>query len=309
MHSISPYTIRCFNPHVKGPNREDHYSPLGSVGQYDTYNLLKEFIEHRVGKYEIIEGTKQIYRFHNFKFDDEKRQFHGFMQAGSYGLKTNIININTGEVDFEKAQHNAEMMNHYVRFFVPKDLNEGVVLLQNIKNIGVKTILYGIISDHFATVTKRVLQMNPLAYEKAFKEWQNAVAKEIKLTKFKGLANIEDQVEKLGHYEQELVIKASRKKNLGSLKDYFTPGSDQLAAVEVLTPLCAEVKTVVEMGGRKRTFRIGANPSQQICEIELDETEVPVDAGIPSTQHLAKWCRGLLQEFVRVLYPNMKVEI
>lgn len=309
MHSVSPYTIRCFNPNVKGANREDHYSPLGSVGQFDAYVVLRDFIKSRIDKYELIEDSQQIYRFHNFNFDDGKRQFHGFMQAGTYGLKTNIININTGKVDFKKAQHNAEMLTHYIRFFVPKDLNEGIVLLHNIKNVGIKTILYSIMSKHFNDVTKRVLQMNPLAYEKAYKEWEDAVAKEVKLTKFKGLANIEDQVDKLGHCEQELIFKATRKKNLGTLKDYFTPGSEQLAAIEVLTPLCAEVKTVVEIGGRKRTFRIGSNPSQQICEIELDETEVPVDAGVPDARLFAAWCRKLLLEFARTIYPKVKVEI
>ena len=110
------------------------------------------------------------------------------MQAGTYGTKTDIIDINTGKVAFSKVPNNSEVINHYVQFFVPKQLNEGIVLLHNYKNIGIKTLLHSILSVHFSSVTKRVLQMNPLAYAKAYNEWQNAVAKEIKLIKFTGMA-------------------------------------------------------------------------------------------------------------------------
>ncbi|AOE85851.1 hypothetical protein THL1_3303 [Pseudomonas sp. TCU-HL1] len=259
-------------------------------------------------KYQIVPGSNQIYCFHGFKFNDERRQFAGYLQAGAYGTKTDIINIKTGKIDFKKAQDNAEMINHYVRFYVPKDLNEGVALLHNYKNVGVKTLLYSILGAEFGRVTGRVLQMNPLAYGKAYSEWEKAAAKEIKLVRFKGMANYEDQIANLGHSEQELIIKSTRKNKLGQLSDYYTAGTKQREAIEMLSPLCAEIKTVVELGGKKRTFRIGANPNQQVCEIELDESEVPVVAGNPDPDSLHKWCGSLLREFVESIYPGMGIK-
>lgn len=61
-------------------------------------------------------------------------------------------------------------------------------------------------------MTKRVLQMNPLAYAKAYNEWQNAVAKEIKLIKFTGMGAAEDQIA-VRHAETEVVIKSGRKRS------------------------------------------------------------------------------------------------
>lgn len=309
MHFISPYTVRCYDPASKAPKLEDRYSALGKVGQFDAYFVLKDFIQPLIGSYKIVAGRKQIFRFHDVVFDDASRQFYGWFQAGSYGLKSDIVNIKTGNVDYYKVQENAEMINHYVHFFLPKDFNEGVAILHGYKNIGIKTLLHSLVAAQFKKVTGRVLQMHPLAYEKAMVEWQDAQAKEIRLVKYKGMAHLEDQIAALGNQEQELVIRATRKKSLGRLQDYFKAGSEQLAAVEVLTPLCSEVKTVVEMGGRRRTFRVGANPRNHVCEVELDEAEVPVIAGNPEPISMLKWCRKLLQDFVDSVYPKLGVKV
>jgi len=311
LNTISPYTIRCHDPLKKGKKTEDSYSPLGAIGAFDTYKIFKDFIQSKGAKYHNIEESKQIYCFMNFTFDDAKREFRGIIKSGAYGSRTDIVNVDTGNVDFKRLEKNAEVLGHYVRFYVPEKMNEGVVLLHNQKNVGIKTLLYELLREEFALKTKRVLQMHPLAYEKAFSEWQKAVAKEIKLVKFKGMGSIEDQIKKLGHNEaeQDVIIKAPRKSGLGSLKDYFTEGSDQRAAIEVLTPLCAEVKTVVEMGGRKRTFRLGATASGQVCEIDVDEEKVTIIAGNPKMAELHNWCTILLNEFLASIYPGMGVKV
>lgn len=309
MNSISPYTIRIFDPNKKAKVVEDNYSLLGRVGKFDIYFELKKFIEANKDKYLFAPGGNQIYAFFGFRFDDQKRLFRGFVRAGTYGTKTDIININTGAVAFSKIPETAEVINHYVSFFVPQQLNEGVVLLHNYKSSGIKTLLHNVLRDYLQRLTGRTLQMNPLAYAKAYNEWQNASAREIKLVKFKGMGSAEDQLAKLGHAETEVIIKSGRKRDLGRLSDYFDPNTDQYATVEVLSPMCAQVKTVVELGGRKRTFRIGVSPTQQVCEIEVDESCVTVVAGNPNPKELDVWCKGLLNDFLKSIYPGMKISV
>lgn len=311
MNTVSPYTIRCFNPLMKGKRVEDAYSPLGEIGQFDMYTVLKDFITSKGNSYHIIESSKQIYSFAQFKFDDVKRELRGIIQAGSYGSRTDIVNIETGKVDFQRLEKNAEVLRHYVRFFIPKELNEGVAILHNQRNIGIKTLIYDLLREEFSRVTGRVLQMNPLSYEKAFEEWKKATTKEIKLVRFSGMGTIEDQIKKLGHDEAEhtYTIKASRRKSLGAFVDYLTPGTEQMAAVELLSPLCAEVKTVVELGGRKRTFKLGINPSNQVCEIDVDEKQVTIIAGNPIMNEFDTWCRVLLNEFLSAIYPGMRITV
>lgn len=296
---------------LKGKKQEDSYSPLGKIGQFDMYKIFKDYIQSKGNKYHLVNDNNQIYAFSSFAFDDAKREFRGVVRAGSYGNRTDIINITTGKVDFKRLEQNAEVLNHYVRFFVPQELNEGVVLLHNQRNVGVKTLVYELLREEFRRVAGRVLQMNPLSYEKAFEEWKKATTKEIRLVRFNGMATIEDQIKKLGHdeFEQTYAIKASRKKNLGKLSDYITPGTEQNAAIEVLSPFCTEVKTVVEMNGRKRTFRLGGGQSSQVCEIDVEEDKVTITAGNPDMKELHAWCKMLLNEFLSTIYPGMGIRV
>lgn len=311
MNTISPYIIRCFSPVVKAKKKEDSYAPLGHIGQFDMYKILKDFIQGKGKKFHVIEDSKQIYAFNSFKFDDVKREFRGVFKAGSYGARTDIINIETGGLDFKRLEKNAEVLNHYVRFYIPENLNEGVALLHNQRNIGIKTLLHELLREEFSRVTNRVLQLNPLSYERAFDEWKKAVAKEIKLVRFSAMNTVEDQIKKLGHDEAEhtYIIKAPRSKSLGAFADFLKPGTEQMATVELLTPLCAQIKTVVEMNGRKRTFKLGTSPSNQVCEIDVDEDKVTITAGNPDMKELDRWCKGLLNEFLESIYPGMGISI
>jgi hypothetical protein len=296
---------------MKGKKVEDSYSPLGSIGQFDMYDIFKSYIKSKGTGYHLVNATEQIYALASFRFDDVKREIRGIVKAGSYGSRTDIVNIKTGQIDFKRLEENAEVLNHYVRFFVPTELNEGVILLHNQKNVGIKTLLYDLLREEFARVTGRVLQMNPLSYEKAFEEWKKATTKEIKLVRFSGMNTIEDQIKKLGHDEAEhtYVIKASRSKSLGTFVDYLTPGTEQNATVEILAPLCAEVKTVVEMHGRKRTFRLGGSQNSQVCEIDVDENKVTIIAGNPEMKEFDAWCKILLNEFLLTIYPGRGITV
>lgn len=309
MHSIAPYSIRCFNPYSAARNIDERYSILDKVGQFDAYKVFQDFLVAQDDRFKIVEDTKQVYRFYGMKFYEEKREIAGWFEAGYYGIKNDIIDIDTGNVDYEKTQKNAEIIKHYVRFYMPVGFDEGIALLQSYKGNGIKTLLYELLRVNFNDVTKKTLQMNPLAYKKAFKVWEEALAKEIKLTKFVGMPDITDQLKRLGHKEQQLIIKPPSRGSLGKLKDYFDTNSEQYQVVEFLSPMCSDVKAVAELNGKKRTFTIGRPAEEQVCEILIDEDEVDMVAGNPEPASLHKWCSTVLQDYVNSLYPGLKVEI
>lgn len=258
----------------------------------------------------MVEDKKQVFKFADMHYDDEKRQIFGWMQAGHYGIKTDIINIETGDVDFEKAQNNAEIIRHYIHFWIPETLNEGMALFHNYRGNGVKTLFFELFRDFFREKTGRNIQLNPISYEKAFDDWVEANTKEIKLTKFKGMDDINDQIKNLGHdeQEQELIFKATRKWSFGKLKDYFTPESEQSRMVEILSPFCSQVKTVVELGGKRRTFHVGSSANNAICEIDLGE-EVSIIEGNPEPNTMNGWCKSIILELAKTMYPNMEIPL
>ncbi|MHA2706688.1 hypothetical protein [Vibrio owensii] len=300
-HALTPYSFRVYNKNLQG-RKDERYSVLDKIsGNFDLLDMLEQFMQLNSAKYQIEEESKQVYCFSDITLDAAKREVYGWFNVGVYGMKTEIINIETQEVDFEKAQNNAEIIKHYVHFRIPKNVNEGMAFLHTYRGHGVKTLFFKLFAEMFRDQTKLNLQMNPLAYDKAINAWLDAPAKEVKLTKFVGVADVADKLRKLGHHEQELIVKPQRKEFLGRLRDYFTEGSDHHAAVVELTGFGNQVKTVVEMNGKKRTFNVGHNRSHAMCEIELDE-DVVMDEGVPDLASMNRWVVQVADEYSQTMY-------
>lgn len=306
MHSVSPYLFRCYNKSLTG-RIELRYSTLDNLGTHDLYYLLRAFIEANSTSYKIVEDTKQVYQFESMTYNDATREISGWFNVGQYGIKTDIINVQTGDVDFEKAQNNAEIIKHYVHFFIPRGFNEAMAFMHSYRGIGIKTLFLSLFSVYFKTQTNLVIQMNPLVYDNAMNAWLDATAKEIKLTKFVGLNDITDQIRLLGHSEQELIIKPPRRGGLGKLRDYLNPNSRQRQAIEVMGEYGSQVKTVVEIDGKRRTFSVGRNRTSALCEIELDEN-VSQPEGVPELESINSWVREIVAEYAETMYPGLNLE-
>lgn len=304
MHSLSPYLFRCYNQNSAAKQREQRYCALDNIKGYDLFNMLLKFMENNSKKYVILEKEKQVYMFSDISFDNTKREGYAYFNVGTYGMKTDIINVETGIVDFEKAEKNAEIIKHFIYFFIPKGFNEGLIFTHAFRGNGIKTLFHGLMSKYFDEQTKLCLQMNPLAYENGVKAWLDGAAKEVKIVKFSGFKDPADAIKKLGHNEQELVIKPPRKGSLGKLRDYFEQTSEQHKSVELLTEFGAQVKTVIEIDGKKRTFTVGSKATNTVCEIEFDEDIVYL-AGVPKLDSIVKWTRTLVKEYVKDLYPGL----
>ncbi len=307
MHAVAPYLFRCFNNNLEG-RREERYSTLDKLGDNDLFYILRDFLVARTGAYEMIDESKQVYQFEDLQVDENKREIYGWFNVGSYGMKTDIINVATGKVDFEKAKNNAEIIKHYVHYFIPRGFNEGMAFMHSYRGIGVKTLFYTLFSQYFKNLTKLSIQMNPLAYDKAINAWLDATAKEVKLTKFVGLTDIADQVRLLGHGEQELIIKPPRRGGLGKLRDYLNEDSHHRKAVEVLGEFGSQVKTVVEIDGKRRTFNVGRNKTSALCEIEVEEDIIGED-GVPDLIKINGWVREIVAEYAQTMYPGLQIEV
>lgn len=306
MHSLAPYLVRCFNSNLPGKN-EDKYAVLDEIGSHDTFDLLQKFISLQNKEFSMIEEEKLVYRFADFKFDTSTRLISGWFQLGHYGTKTDIINVKTNQIDFKKTQMNAEIINHFIYISLPKSYNKGIVLLHAVRNNGIKTVFFNLFSEYFKNVTNFNFQMNPLSYDKALSEWDNAITKEIRLIKFTGLEvlnDIADRLKNLGHNdEQVMLFKPKRSKDFGRFIDFFNKDSEQAKIIELLTPLCSQVKAVVDLNGRKRVFSVGNNSSNSICEIEAPDNIVR-DFENLEYESIHNWCHGISQEFAISLYPK-----
>ncbi|PBI79765.1 hypothetical protein A9993_08435 [Rahnella victoriana] len=305
MHALAPYLFRCYNPNAP---HEQRYSALSNINNNDLLTMLLNFIQLYNTKFNISDNTKQVFRFNDITYDEGNREIFGWFECGYYGTKTDIINIESGDVDFEKTKKNAEIIKYYIHFYIPNGVNEGMAFLHTYRGDGIKTLFIKLFSDYFKNITNLVIQMNPLAYDKAIDKWLDATAKEIKVTKFQGVSDLAEQARLLGHNEQELTIKPPRNGGLGKLRDFFATQSEQSKLVEILKEYGESVKTVVELGdGRKRTFHIGTSVRGAVCEIIFDDTQVAFLDGMPEINSLNLMVDTIILEYNGLLYPGINL--
>ncbi len=300
MHIIAPYILKCYDLTIN-KSHEDRHVMLDNIKMnIDLFTLIKNFMTTR-SDFTLIELKKQVYRFSSMKYLTSTRVICGWFQVGKYGHKTDIINIETGKVDFTKTTDNAEIINHFIYLKIPKNVNEGIALLHSTGS-GVKTLFHGLLKEEIDNKTNKVkLMMEPLSSQKAMKKWHKAVVKEIKLVGFKKLGDKADIISQLGHKEQILTLKPEKSKFFGVLEEYFNINSDKAKIVATLNVDCTTVKSTVELNGKKRTFSIGNNPSNSICEIE-EPDDLKIKDGNPIYKSIEEWCQGICTDFMSEMY-------
>jgi hypothetical protein len=301
MHSISPYSVRCFNKN--GP-KNDKYCVLNKVGSKDALVVLHDFISSHNASLVSHVKTKQAYIFSNINFDAKERKLSGWFNVGSHGMASDILNIKTGNKDFVKTIDNADMVQHYFQFHFPLNRNEGLCCFHSYRGRGVKTLFSEIFAPYFLAQTSLNMQFNPLAYEKAFQPWVDANVKELHITKFTGLKDIADASKKMGHCEAKLILTPDKQnKFFGKFSDLTKKGSEPYLLVEHLSGLGSQTKTVVELNGKKRIFIVGADESSSVCQIELDD-DLIMDNGAPQFDSMHSWVNDILSDYLKKLYPK-----
>lgn len=305
MHSISPYSLRVFNPNIHSAKREDKLLVLNKIGQSDLLELLEVFVKRNMTKLVDIEETKQTFVFSNVKCDKAQRTLSGYMETGHYGLRTDIVEVGTGVKAFQKDTTHAELIKHFFKITLPLDVNEGIAIFHSYRTTGIKTLFFDKFSEFFKNYHEFTLQMNPLSYESAFNKWLDASAKEIRLVRFDAGNDLADRVKGLGHVEADLKLKPKRLKTFGRLADFFDKGTEQHRVLEHLSPMCSQVKTLVELNGKKRTFVVGDNANKSVCQIEVPD-EMPHNGGNPEYNAMSEWCAEITSEFLTAMYPKVR---
>lgn len=300
-HALSSYSLRCLNPEDKN-GRKQNLHKLNSICGRDLYDLLTAFMNARL-KFTRVEAKKQVYKFDALEFDKKNRIISGWMHYGKYGLRSEIININSNEKEFDKKTQNADMSKFFFLLWIPYD-TDGIALFHTIKKDGVKSIFHSEFQEYFSRIVLgRTLQINSLTYEKALQEWANANITEIKAVRFKGQTDIADIPSSFGGHHIDYVIRPQKNSRLGKLKSILSKSSDEAALVEELDELSGDIVVSLELDGNNRKLRIGRNSRKALCEIILSDDVELVD-GNPTLVALKKFSRGILLEFIDKLHPR-----
>lgn len=300
MHSISPYIIRSTDSAEKRKDPKKP-QPLNNIKGKDAFEILKEFLKSRTGNLNKYDDDKRVYNFSDLHCDDTSREIYGFMQCGFFGVGSDIVDIVDGKIVHRKKPNNADLIKYFVHAFFPKDCDEAIIILGLFRGDGIKTIFSNEFNAFFRQRIPQPVTINPLSYEKAMREWQAAITKEIKVIGFNRLEDIAEADKFGGHLERELKLKPPGRFTFGPFAKIFQPGSTQNRLVESLRPLGGEIKASVKLGSKTRTFRVGITNDNTICQIDLDDCVQLVD-GMPEINSMLKWTSTIMSDLCETLY-------
>lgn len=299
MHSLDPYTLKVNNG-SRSKNVSDNYFILNKINGRDAYIVLKEFITSKLNHKSKYNSTS-VYIFSDVVFDDDKRILYGWFKVGKYGSARDIIDVESGDVDFNKTEKNAEMIEHFFYFDIPLERNEGIVLFHAIGGGGIKTIFYDILKEYFRGKTGFIPNFMPMGFKKAFDEWKKADAKQIRLIAYNKSSDITDDIAGLGHVETSIILKPQRNQLLGALDEYLTPESEKYKVVSSLREHCEKIQIQVELGGKTKVINIGPGRKAEICSIEAPD-DLKMVKGNPTFGAMRDWCEETAKDFSKQMY-------
>lgn len=298
MQFIAPYSIRV--------NEKGHRTPL-VLQEIDFLQLLDDCITYSQNNtINCDDNNKQAYIFDHHILDKKTGKLYGWLKTGNYGIASDIHNIETGSKDYSKGTKQSDLVRHYFQFHVGLNpSNEGICMLHGYGIHGIKTIMNTVINDYLDTLpTPLACQLKPLAYESALAEWTKKNVTELRVTKFKRLDDIADTMANFGHKEDfDTEIRVKSKRGFGTLWDFIKGNAKEAELAEVLNSFGTQVTAVVNNNGKNRVFKIGAKAENQICQIEMDESNVTMTNGVPDLPSIHDYVNDIVSEYVSVLYP------
>jgi hypothetical protein len=199
------------------------------------------------------------------------RSISGVVESGSYGINSKVRNVETDNITYEKNKNDAEVLPFYFLFYIPRDTNEGILLLQRTGKHGIVSILKYSLDKYFSDKYRTFkLEINTLVQEEIIiKMLCNGTIKKLRCVKYQAPVDIFDCLDE-GHkensYNMELVLSAHKipiKEKLRSVLDSWRMSGDKFN-VKSLVELrdfnfdYDTVKVDVEIGDSTKTFDLGS---------------------------------------------------
>ena len=142
--SLSTYTIRIYSTDLGGYVNLDN--PLD--GHLDSCDFLNQYISELNRKISHDHLQQKLLRV--MQFNKNGRQISGIIETGDYGYESDLFNVQTSLLSYQRQSHEAELLPFYFLIILPRDINLGIVILQRFGQRGIKTILSIDLSNYFS---------------------------------------------------------------------------------------------------------------------------------------------------------------
>ena len=303
--SLSSYTLR-----VKDEN--GNYRLLNNFtgrrgGKDDIYNILNNFLTSY--KVECCDNPDKRKFLKVPTLQSSSRIFNGIIETGEYGYESNIT-TSDGNVSYTKKKDEADMLPFYFLINVEKGFNEGLLLMQRFKQLGIRQAFFDNFSDYFNSLYPRFrIEINPLVPEYLINKYlKDGRIIKIRFIKFGMPTDIADRYRNNDHDEikgtTQLVVTAGRNGDIPIYGDVikFLKGEKRLNRLVELADFEYEnVKVDVSINNKPKVIDLGNDFKIRPYIDITDEVEINGENGHPKFDSIDKIANELMNDLNKMM--------
>ncbi|MBW4485862.1 MAG: hypothetical protein KME14_25335 [Tildeniella torsiva UHER 1998/13D] len=224
---------------------------------------------------------------------------------------TGMHPVETDSITYKKQKSDADVLPFYFLAYMPKDTDEGVLILQRTGKYGIRSKLGIFLDKYFAENHKGFkVEINPLIQEEIIKKiLYGGTIKKLRCVKYEAPSDRFDGLDE-GHeetpYDMEIVLSASRIPIMGKIKSLFETQSNIKSLIELrdFNFNYDTVKVEVEIDGSLRIFDLGdLNKARNYYDIS-DQVKLDKDDN-PTFESINKITLIYLKDIIKQMYPSL----
>lgn len=306
---VSVYTIRIDKREGREGDKKQqpNYRKLNAFDGYtDLYDVILTFLQGL--KNNTKNNTHKIY-MKAIRVEPSGRSISGVVESGIYGLSSNLRDVETDSITYKKRKNDADVLPFYFLFYLPKDTDEGILILQRTGKFGIRTNLGNFLGTYISKQHHGYLvEINALVQEELIKKiLYGGIIKKLRCVKYHAPIDSIDGLDD-GHTEvpfnMEVVLSANRIPFMDRIQKFFDSNCNVKSLVEIrdFNFDYDTVKVEVEVNGSMRTFDLGylqkARTYYDISDqVSMDSDEQPIFQSIDQVS------RKYLKEIIQEMYP------
>lgn len=288
-YSLAAYTIRV--------GKDNKYWKLGNIDGKDLFNELKQYFES-LQNTKIDENFKKVLKIKELDLDNKNRELKGIIETGEYGYEAPLFDIVKNEPSYTKKKTEAELLPFYFRIYIPSDKNEGIILLQKIKQMGIRTILSQELNKYFEQ-SNFIVELNHYLDKEYVENYlQHGRLSKIRYIKYNYSEDRADNYRKGDHEEDMIHVELSiipkkgkeLEKEKRKISECFRLKKSMLdlgdSGIEILNFKPDRIKIEVEMNGQKKVITLYDNFMSMRAYYDITESVTYDETGHPTYRSL-----------------------
>jgi hypothetical protein len=298
--SLASYVLRVRNIEEREYEYLDDFSEPGR----DLYDLLSDYLHALGTDLSLDNENKKLIKLRP-PLRRGNRILSGILETGEWGYTTQLQNVESGEITYDRQIDESENFPFYFLIQIPEASRRGIVILQRFGNRGIRTQLLTDFQNYFSTQFDDFrVHINPLAPGSVIDQYLSNEGRvtAIRLIQFQTPDDIaalyNRREEATEDVYTEFIIHAKARKHIPifrRLRDVIEGRRQVANLVEIQGIEPNIVKLNIEFRGKPRTIDLGnVNEMRAYYDI-TDQVETGED-GHPEFNSIDGLARELLAE-------------